>query len=774
MASPGRQLSEELSLDGALKYDGRDVGAALPSEVWVTSGSKRTFRAWSEGNTLRVAAGGDAAAAPSGAVVVQFRTPEVERDVLSGARSFPAALASGGVRVRGDVHGLRPAAERIAKALLGDARVAVSSVAVAGGVAYYVVAAGPRRAERRYSEFCALRSALLRVERRGAAARVLRGAPFPSKVFGGLEARRAALDGWLRRVACCPALSEKAAAHLDAFLGDALAGGGDDDEAGALAERVLALERRVAEPEECLSQAIAALIVLAARCYGAFVVASTAAFLAFVARRGFRGTSAALSACTLFLYGYRGAHRYNYRIPSVFWCLHLWRLARWWHGVERDEDDHLDAFTRSLLASTERAFLERLSVRVIADVTVLLAKMDRGLLVKMGQVVSNQRGFLADEFVEPLALLCDAMPAMAPATARRRARGAPAAVRGALGDRDLAKPVASASIAQVHRVAVGGGEVAVKIQKAGVRHVMYVDMCCLKVIAKILMALEPATPDLGEIVENQYQNLLQEMDFEAEARALGVARAALAARGSEAVVPEALYTDDVAALRSGVLCMRWCTGDRIDVAMAKHDLKGAPLQRCIDVLVDAHATLLFHGGVVNMDPHPGNILVDVRRTAGGEVAAIPVLLDWGMHEIMPDAQRLGIARLVDCLLRAAVDELPAALKNLGVETHASVPAATIFEHLEFAFRRSTTNQETDLEDIDSFLKDSQKGIDDIKEKLKGEQEKAASGFKPLLSTFRALDLLHGYVMGLPVTVDFLGIYAKRAREAANEATRAGS
>ena len=41
---------EELSLDGALKYDGRDVGAALPSEVWVTSGDKRTFRAWSEGN----------------------------------------------------------------------------------------------------------------------------------------------------------------------------------------------------------------------------------------------------------------------------------------------------------------------------------------------------------------------------------------------------------------------------------------------------------------------------------------------------------------------------------------------------------------------------------------------------------------------------------------------------------------------------------------------------------------------------------------------------
>ena len=96
------------------------------------------------------------------------------------------------------------------------------------------------------------------------------------------------------------------------------------------------------------------------------------------------------------------------------------------------------------------------------------------------------------------------------------------------------------------------------------------------------------------------------------------------------------------------------------------------------------------------------------------------------------------------------------------------------EHLEFAFRRSTTSADNDLQDIDSFLKDSQKGFDDIKEKLKDKKDKkkVASGFKPLLSTFRALDLLHGYVMGLPVTVDFLGIYAKRAQEAAREADTA--
>ena len=398
--------------------------------------------------------------------------------------------------------------------------------------------------------------------------------------------------------------------------------------------------------------------------------------------------------------------------------------------------------------------------------------------MKIGQVVSNQRGFLADEFIEPLGSLCDSMPAMGLRAAKRAAKRAPPGVRAALTDAELAKPVASASIAQVHRVPLASGDVvAVKLRKQGVARAFYVDQVCLKFIARVLMAADPATPDLSELVDSQYQNMLREMDFAAEARALGVARAVLLARGSPAVVPEPLYLDDAPSLASGVLCMRWCAGDKMDAAIAKHDLKGAPLQGCIDALVDAHATLLFHGGIVNMDPHPGNILVDVRPAAGdrkGGLAAVPVLLDWGMHEIMPDAQRLGIAKLVDCLARAAIDEVGDVFKDLGVETADEIPMETIFEHLEFAFRRSTTSADNDLQDIDSFLKDSQKGFDDIKEKLKDKKDKkkVASGFKPLLSTFRALDLLHGYVMGLPVTVDFLGIYAKRAQEAAREADTA--
>ena len=53
-------------------------------------------------------------------------------------------------------------------------------------------------------------------------------------------------------------------------------------------------------------------------------------------------------------------------------------------------------------------------------------------------------------------------------------------------------------------------------------------------------------------------------------------------------------------------------------------------------------------GVFTQDPHPGNVLIDVRADA-----AVPVLLDWGMHQHLEDSQRLGVAGIVDAVVRGA-------------------------------------------------------------------------------------------------------------------------
>ena len=361
------------------------------------------------------------------------------------------------------------------------------------------------------------------------------------------------------------------------------------------------------------------------------------------------------------------------------------------------------------------------------------------------------------------------------ASARRKARKAPKAVRGALLASDLARPVASASIAQVHRV----GNVAVKMQKNGVSHAFWVDKLCLKFIARLVQRLEPAAPDLCDVIESQYVNFCREMQFDEEAAALRDARSVLAQRGHAVVVPEPLHEE---GLREGILCMRWVAGEKISVVSPSLTKRPRVFRDCVTALVDAFHGVLAHGllftpstrhrrGLVlngiTQDPHPGNVLIDVRADA-----AVPVLLDWGMHQRLEDSQRLGIAGIVDAVVRGAGDELPALYASLGVKLSEHVPASMILHFWKFVLRPATTDLGRDVGAIESFLEghgDRVKELQDALEKAGGNQGPIATGLGPLLGTVRSLDLLHGFVLALPVSVDFLGIYARRARKAIEEA-----
>ena len=101
-----------------------------------------------------------------------------------------------------------------------------------------------------------------------------------------------------------------------------------------------------------------------------------------------------------------------------------------------------------------------------------------------------------------------------------------------------------------------------------------------------------------------------------------------------------------------------------------------------------------------------------------------------------------------------------------------VPASMILHFWKFVLRPATTDLGRDVGAIESFLEghgDRVKELQDALAKAGGNQGPIATGLGPLLGTVRSLDLLHGFVLALPVSVDFLGIYARRAREAIEEA-----
>lgn len=106
------------------------------------------------------------------------------------------------------------------------------------------------------------------------------------------------------------------------------------------------------------------------------------------------------------------------------------------------------------------------------------------------------------------------------------------------------KPLASASIAQVHAAKLLSGEdVVIKIQKPGVENVLLTDLNFLYVCARIVERLAPklSWTSLSGVVEEIQRTMMEECDFIKEANNLNEFREFLKATANEDVVVPRVY-----------------------------------------------------------------------------------------------------------------------------------------------------------------------------------------------------------------------------------------
>jgi ubiquinone biosynthesis protein len=182
-----------------------------------------------------------------------------------------------------------------------------------------------------------------------------------------------------------------------------------------------------------------------------------------------------------------------------------------------------------------------------------------------------------------------------------------------------AKPMAAASLGQVHRAAMRDGrQVAVKVQRPDIRERVMEDLDALEEIAEFL----DHHTEMGRryqfvhILEEFRRSLLRELDYRQEAQNLTLLRRNLS-EFSAIVVPAAIedYTT------SRVLTMEYIAGTKITSLspVALLELNGAALA---EQLFRAYLKQILVDGFFHADPHPGNVLV----TDAGQVA----LLDLGM------------------------------------------------------------------------------------------------------------------------------------------------
>jgi ubiquinone biosynthesis protein len=239
--------------------------------------------------------------------------------------------------------------------------------------------------------------------------------------------------------------------------------------------------------------------------------------------------------------------------------------------------------------------------------------------VKLGQLLSTRADLLPPPYLQALGRLQDQVEPFPFADVQD-------AIEQELGVR-LSKafeffderPMAAASLGQVHRAALRGGRpVAVKVQRPGIGELVTRDLQAMEDIAGFLDNHTTAGRQFAfvEMVHEFRRTLFHELDYRREAHNL-VRIADNLARFPRIVVPRPV--DDYTTVR--VITMELIKGRKITALnpVVRQELNGEELA---SELFRAYLHQIIIDGFFHADPHPGNVFL----TDDGRIA----LLDLGM------------------------------------------------------------------------------------------------------------------------------------------------
>jgi ubiquinone biosynthesis protein len=294
----------------------------------------------------------------------------------------------------------------------------------------------------------------------------------------------------------------------------------------------------------------------------------------------------------------------------------------------------------------------------IVDRAERLVRSSGPAYIKLGQFIASARGLLPEGWVEAFEWCRDEAPLLAPRVAEQ-------VLRDELGDRQHLvrdfddRPLAAASIAQVHRARLRDGrEVVVKIRRPGLRRQFRTDIETMALTAAVAERFSASArfANLTGFVELFAELSLAELDFRLEALNLVELGVAFGDAGIDyCSIPRPIPD----LVREGVLVMEHVPGVAYDKARAKY---GARLQgdRLLTLAIQGvlETTLIY--GLFHGDLHAGNVLIE-----GGDRFA---LVDFGICGRIDAEQRAALVRFL-----LAFAEMDARAQLVALEPFGAIP-----------------------------------------------------------------------------------------------------
>jgi len=260
--------------------------------------------------------------------------------------------------------------------------------------------------------------------------------------------------------------------------------------------------------------------------------------------------------------------------------------------------------------------------------------------IKLGQILSTRPDLVPVDFVRELAKLQDKVPSFPFSDVTRIIRDETGQPADSLFDRLNPEPLASASIGQVHRARlIDGEEVAVKVQRPGIRKTVEVD---LEIMLHLATLAERHIEELAhhrpvKIVEEFARSIEKEMNYTLEATSMErVARSFL--HDDTVYIPK-VYRE---ATTERVLTTEFVDGVKVSL-LERLDENGYDRKLITRRGADILLTQIFEHGFFHADPHPGNLFILPDN--------VICLLDFGMMGSVDRATREAFVELVDAVVR---------------------------------------------------------------------------------------------------------------------------
>ncbi|HEX9162131.1 MAG TPA: AarF/UbiB family protein [Thermoanaerobaculia bacterium] len=285
-------------------------------------------------------------------------------------------------------------------------------------------------------------------------------------------------------------------------------------------------------------------------------------------------------------------------------------------------DFRLSTTTDDLLVPPEEEAKIEPDVRQRAEAFAAALKQMGPTYVKFGQLLSTRPDIVPPEYITALESLQDNLEPFSFGDVERTIEEELGAKISKIFEEFEARPVAAASLGQVHRAVLRDGrEVVVKVQRPNVREQVRSD---LDVLTEIAQTIEAHTDigrkmNLSGAIEQARMVMLNELNYLQEARNTEILRENLSTF-PQIYIPEVIH--DLSSSR--VLTTELVKGRKVS-KLTPLSLIENNYAELAAVLTRAYLKQICVDGVWHSDPHPGNVFV--REIDG--VTQI-VLLDFGM------------------------------------------------------------------------------------------------------------------------------------------------